>query len=231
MNAETPRKYPYEPKAPAVLAVDVGGSHVKAVLNGIDERRRFASGPTLTAQEMVEGALELTKDWDYTHVSVGCPAPIKDGRPVYDPVNLGTGWAGFDFEKAFGKPTRVINDATMQALGSYQGGRMLFLGLGTGLGSTMILDGVLAPMELGNLAYKKDVWEHYVGEAGLERMGHKRWTKMVLFAIAQFTAALEPDYVVLGGGNARNVSELPPHCRLGHNEDAFLGGFRLWVED
>ena len=231
MSEETPRKYPYEPRAPAVLAVDVGGSHVKAVLNGIDERRRFASGPTLTAQEMVEGALELTKDLEYTHVSVGCPAPVKDGKPVHDPVNLGKGWAGFDFEKAFGKPTKVLNDATMQALGSYQGGRMLFLGLGTGLGSTMILDGVIAPMELGHLAYKNHVWEHYVGEGGQQRLGLKRWEKMVLFAIDEFTKALEPDYVVVGGGNARALHELPPNCRLGRNEDAFLGGFRLWVEE
>jgi polyphosphate glucokinase len=231
MNEQTQRKYPYEPKAPDVLAVDVGGSHVKTVLNGIDERRRFVSGPKLTAQGMVDGVLDLTNDLEYTRVSVGVPAPVKDGKPAHDPVNLGTGWAGFDFEQAFGKPTKVINDATMQALGSYQGGRMLFLGLGTGLGSTMILDGVLAPMELGNLAYKNHVWEHYVGEAALERLGHKRWVKMVLFTIEQFTTALEPDYVVIGGGNARNVGELPSHCRLGHNEDAFLGGFRLWVDD
>jgi polyphosphate glucokinase len=231
MNEQTQRKYPSEPKAPDVLAVDVGGSHVKAVLNGIDERRRFASGPRLTAQEMVDGVLELAKDWDYSRLSVGVPAPIRDGKPVHDPANLGEGWAGFDFEKAFGKPTKVINDATMQAVGSYQGGRMLFLGLGTGLGSTLILEGVIAPLELGRLAYKKGVWEDYVGEGALERLGHKRWKKNVLETIAAFTHALEPEYVVIGGGNAREVGELPPHCRLGHNEDAFLGGFRLWVED
>ena len=231
MSEQKERKYPYEPKAPAVLAVDVGGSHVKTVLNGIDERRRFVSGPKLTAQEMVDGVLEMTKDLEYTHVSIGCPAPVKDGKPVHDPVNLGKGWAGFDFEKAFGKPTKVINDATMQALGSYEGGRMLFLGLGTGLGSTMILDGVIAPMELGHLAYKNHVWEHYIGETAQQRLGLKRWEKMVLFAIDEFTKALEPDYVVVGGGNARALHELPPNCRLGRNEDAFLGGFRLWVED
>jgi len=229
MSEPTERKYPYEPKAPAVLAVDVGGSHVKTVLNGIDERRRFVSGPKLTAQQMVDGVLEMTTDLEYTHVSVGCPAPVKDDKPVHDPVNLGKGWAGFDFGKAFGKPTKAINDATMQALGSYQGGRMLFLGLGTGLGSTMILDGVLAPMELGHLAYKNHVWEHYVGEDAQQRLGLKRWEKMVLFAIDEFTKALEPDYVVVGGGNARALHELPPHCRLGRNEDAFLGGFRLWI--
>ena len=231
MSEQKTRKYPYEPKAPAVLAVDVGGSHVKVVLNGVDERRRFVSGPKHTAQQMVDGILELTKDWEYVGVSVGIPAPIRDGKVVHDPVNLGRGWTDFDYAKAFGKPTKLINDATMQALGSYDGGRMLFLGLGTGLGSTMILEGVIAPMELGHLAYRKGVWEDYVGEAALEHHGKKRWLKAVHETIEQFTHALQPDYVVIGGGNAREVDDLPPHCRLGHNEDAFLGGFRLWVED
>ena len=230
MSEQKERKYPYEPKAPAVLAVDVGGSHVKTVLNGIDERRRFVSGPKLTAQEMVDGVLEMTKDLEYTHVSVGCPAPVKDGKPVHDPVNLGKGWAGFDFEKAFGKPTKVINDATMQALGSYQGGRMLFLGLGTGLGSTMIVDGILEPMELGHLPFRKATFEDYVGKRGRDRLGDTRWRKAVREAITTLAAALEPEYVVLGGGNASRVGKLPPNCRLGANEDAFLGGFRLWVD-
>jgi polyphosphate glucokinase len=224
------RKYPVEPRAPAVLTVDVGGSHVKAVLNGVDERRRFASGPTTTAAEMVEGVLEQTADWEYVGVSVGVPAPVKDGKVVREPVNLGDGWVGFDFEQAFGKPTKVINDAAMQALGSYDGGRMLFLGLGTGLGTTLIIDGVVAPMELGHLPYRKATYEDYVGEAGQERDGQKRWQKHVLETIGHFSAALLPDYVVLGGGNARQLDELPENCRLGRNEDAFLGGFRLWVE-
>jgi polyphosphate glucokinase len=224
------RKYPVEPRAPAVLTVDVGGSHVKAVLNGVDERRRFASGPTKTAAEMVEGVLEQTADWEYVGVSVGVPAPVKDGKVVREPVNLGDGWVGFDFEQAFGKPTKVINDAAMQALGSYDGGRMLFLGLGTGLGTTLIIDGVVAPMELGRLPYRKATYEDYVGEAGQERDGQKRWQKHVLETIGHFSAALLPDYVVLGGGNARQLDELPENCRLGRNEDAFLGGFRLWVE-
>ena len=228
--SESERKYPVEPRAPRVITVDVGGSHVKALLNGVDERRRFVSGPELTAEQMVAGVLELTEDWDYVGISVGVPAPVKDGRVVREPVNLGTGWAGFDFEAALGKPTKVINDAAMQALGSYEGGRMLFLGLGTGLGTTMILDGVIAPMELGHLPYRKATFEDYVGEAALERVGHKRWKKAVLETIEQLSAALLPDYVVLGGGNVRNLGELPPSCRLGHNEDAFLGGFRLWVE-
>ena len=225
------RKYPVEPRAPAVLTVDVGGSHVKAVLNGVDERRRFVSGPKMTAAEMVAGVLEQTADWDFVGISVGVPAPVKDGKVVREPVNLGKGWAGFDFEQAFGKPTKVINDAAMQALGSYEGGRMLFLGLGTGLGTTLIIDGVVAPMELGHLPYRKATYEDYVGEAGQERDGHKRWQKHVLETIGHLSAALLPDYVVIGGGNARALDELPENCRLGHNEDAFLGGFRLWVPD
>ncbi len=225
------RKYPVEPRAPTVLAVDVGGSHVKAVLNGVDERRRFVSGHNMTAEEMVEGVLKETDDWEYVGVSVGVPGPVIDGKVVREPVNLGPGWVGFEFEKAFGKPTKVVNDAAMQALGSYEGGRMLFLGLGTGLGTTLIIDGVVAPMELGHLPYRKATFEDYVGEAGLERDGHKRWQKHVGETIEYLSAALLPDYVVLGGGNARELDELPPNCRLGHNEDAFLGGFRLWVAD
>jgi polyphosphate glucokinase len=225
-----PRKYPFEPLAPAVLTVDVGGSNVKAVLNGIDERRRFPSGRKLTAKQMVDGVLELTSDWDYVGVSVGVPGPVADGQVLREPVNLGKGWVGFDFEEAFGKPTKLINDAAMQALGAYAGGRMLFLGLGTGLGTTLILDGVVAPMELGHLPFRKSTFEDYVGEAGQERLGHKRWRKYVLETIETLHAALLPDYVVLGGGNARALEELPPYCRLGHNEDAFLGGFRLWVD-
>jgi polyphosphate glucokinase len=224
------RKYPVEPRAPAVLAVDVGGSHEKAVLTGLDERRRFSSGPDLTAAEMVEGVLEQTADWEYVGVSIGVPGPVIDGKVVREPVNLGEGWLGFDFEKAFGKPTKVINDAAMQALGSYEGGRMLFLGLGTGLGTTLIIDGVLAPMELGHLPYRKATYEDYVGEAGLERDGRKRWQKHVLETIGHLSAALLPDYVVLGGGNARALEVIPENCRLGQNEDAFLGGFRLWIE-
>jgi polyphosphate glucokinase len=225
------RKYPVEPRAPSVLAVDVGGSHVKAVLNGVDERRRFVSGHKMTAAQMVEGVLEETADWDYVGVSVGVPGPVVDGKVVREPVNLGPGWVGFEFEQAFGKPTKVVNDAAMQALGSYDGGRMLFLGLGTGLGTTLIIDGVVAPMELGHLPYRKATFEDYVGEAGLERDGHKRWQKHVVETIEYLSAALLPNYVVLGGGNARELHELPPNCRLGHNEDAFLGGFRMWVTD
>jgi predicted NBD/HSP70 family sugar kinase len=152
------------------------------------------------------------------------------GRIVRDPVNLGKGWAGFDFEQAFAKPTKVLNDAAMQALGSYEGGRMLFIGLGTGLGSTMIVDGILEPMELGHMPYRKATYEDYVGERGLERLGKKGWRREVAEVVADFAAALEPDYVVLGGGNAKLLKELPPNARLGDNENAFLGGFRLWQD-
>jgi polyphosphate glucokinase len=211
-----------------VLAVDVGGSHVKMLSSEGDERRRFESGSELTAQQMVDGVLERTHDWDFDAVSVGVPAQVMAGRVVHEPVNLGEGWVGFDFEGAFGRPTKVVNDAAMQALGSYEGGRMLFLGFGTGLGSAMIVDGLLEPMELGHLPYKKATYEDYVGERGLERLGKKRWRKEVADAVVDFAAALEPDYVVLGGGNAKLLKELPPKARLGANENAFEGGFRLW---
>ena len=223
-----PRSLPSEPAAPAVMAVDVGGSHVKMVLNGVQERRRFVSGKRLTPDDMVTGVLELTKDWIPVGVSVGVPAMVSGGRVVHEPVNLGPGWVGFDFAAAFGQPTKVVNDAAMQALGSYDGGRMLFLGLGTGLGSTMIVDGILEPMELGHLPFRKATYEDYVGLRGLERLGKKKWRQAVDATIATLVAALEPEYVVLGGGNARLLRELPENVRLGHNEDAFLGGFRLW---
>jgi polyphosphate glucokinase len=215
-------------KQQTVLAVDVGGSHVKVLLSTGGERRRFESGPTLTAQQMVDGVLDLTKDLDYDVVSIGVPAPVSAGRVVQDPVNLGPRWAGFDFAKAFGKPTKVVNDAAMQALGSYEGGRMLFLGLGTGLGTAMVVDGDLEPMELGHLPYKKATYEDYVGLRGLERLGKKRWREEVVEVVEAFVKALEPDYVVIGGGNAKYLKELPPNASLGANENAFLGGFRLW---
>ena len=211
-----------------ILVVDVGGSHVKTLATGVRRRRRFESGPDLTPGEMVDGVLRLSADWDYDVISVGIPTPIRDGRPLHEPVNLGSGWVGFDFEAAFGKPTRLVNDATMQALGSYRGGRMLFLGLGTGLGSAMIVDGVVLPMELGHLPYRKATFEDYVGGAGLKHAGRKRWRKAVDEAVALLVAALEPAEVVLGGGNAKNLDVLPPGARLGGNENAFAGGFRLW---
>ena len=225
-----PHPLPSEPAAPAVLAVDVGGSHVKMVLNGTQERRRFVSGKRLTPDDMVTGVLELIEDWSPVGVSVGVPAMVSGGRVVHEPVNLGPGWVGFDFAAAFGKPTKVVNDAAMQALGSYEGGRMLFLGLGTGLGSTMIVDGILEPMELGHLPFRKATYEDYVGLRGLERLGKKRWRKAVHETIATLVAALEPEYVVLGGGNARLLARAAGRTSgSAHNEDAFLGGFRLWT--
>ena len=219
---------PVEPDAPGVLAIDVGGSRVKMLVNGDDERRRFPSGPSFTPAEMVAGVLERTHDWAFSVISVGVPAPVLGERVTREPINLGTGWVGFDFEAALGKPTKLVNDAAMQALGSYAGGRMLFLGLGTGLGSTLIVEGVVQPMELGHLPYRRHTYEDYVGERGLKRLGKKRWREAVDDVIELFFAALQPEYIVLGGGNSSLLEELPPNVRLGRNEDAFLGGFRLW---
>ena len=229
-DVKTATAAPFEPKAPAVLAVDVGGSHVKLLVNGGSERRRFVSGAKLSATQMVEGVLEHAAALEYAVVTVGIPAPVIGGRVAHEPVNLGKGWAGFDYEGAFGKPTKIVNDAAMQALGGYTGGRMLFLGLGTGLGSTMIVEGRLEPMEVGHMPFRKATFEDYVGARGRERLGEKRWRKAVLETIDTLAAALEPEYIVLGGGNAKRVGELPPICRLGANQDAFLGGFRLWVD-
>ena len=177
---------------------------------------------------MVEGVVGLTHDWAYDAVSIGIPAPVHAGRVVSEPVNLGTGWVGFDFGAAFGKPTKVVNDAAMQALGSYEGGKMLFLGIGTGLGSALVVEGIVEPMELGHLPFRKATFEDYVGERGRLRLGKKKWRAAVVETVERLSAALEPDYVVLGGGNAKRLASLPPNCRLGGNEDAFLGGFRLW---
>lgn len=214
--------------AGSIMAVDVGGSHVKALLSGGDEKRKFRSGPDLTAKEMVDGVLKLADGWSYDCVSAGIPMPVRSGKPVSEPVNLGTGWVGFDFEAAFGVPTKVVNDAVMQAIGSYEGGRMLFLGLGTGLGSTLIADWVVEPLELGHLPFRKKTFEDYVSERALERDGKKKWKKAVFQTVEQLAAAIEPDYVVIGGGGADDLDELPPNSRRGDNENAFVGGFRLW---
>jgi polyphosphate glucokinase len=214
--------------AQIVLTVDVGGSHVKALLSSGGERRRFDSGPNLTPEELVEGVTALTRDWTYDVLSIGIPTPVKKGQIASEPVNLGTGWVGFDFEAAFGKPAKVVNDAAMQALGSYEGGKMLFLGLGTGLGSALVDDGKLEPLELGHLPFRKATYEAYVGRAGRKRLGKKKWRAAVVKTIEQLTAALEPDYVVLGGGDAEELGELPAGVQLGANTNAFVGGFRLW---
>jgi polyphosphate glucokinase len=211
-----------------VLAIDVGGTHVKAKLSTNDEKRRFDSSPTLTPEQMADGVLKLTEGWSWDVVSIGIPTPIRDGKPMREPINLGDGWVAFDYEAAFGKPTKVVNDAVMQALGSYEGGRMLFLGLGAGLGSTMILDGTIAPMELGHLPFKKKTFEDYVSVKTLPEVGKKRWKRAVFETVEALVAALEPEYVVLGGGGVKELDELPPLARRGDNENAFVGGFRLW---
>ena len=212
-----------------VLAIDIGGSHVKARVFGRRELRQFESGPDLTARQMVAKVHALTGDWTYEAVSIGYPGIVLHGKVMAEPHNLGRGWVGFDFRKAFNRPTQVLNDAAMQAVGSYEGGRMLFLGLGTGLGSAMIVDGVVAPMELAHLPYKKGrTFEDYVGAAGLKRLGLKKWRRTVSDVVAQLSSLLEADYVVLGGGNARKLKRLPKNARLGSNDFAFLGGFRVW---
>jgi polyphosphate glucokinase len=213
-----------------VLGVDVGGSHVKAKLSSTGEERRFDSGSDLSAQQMVDGLRKLTADWDFDAVSIGVPAPVRNGRVESEPVNLGTGWVGFDFEQVLGRPTKVVNDAVMQALGSYEGDKMLFLGLGTGLGSTLVDGRAVEPLELGHLPYRKATFEDYVGEAGRQRLGKKRWRAAVAETVELLSKALEPDYVVLGGGNAKLLKELPPNARLGANQNAFIGAFRLWDE-
>ena len=213
-----------------VLVVDVGGNHVKVLVTGQKIPRQFASGPSMTAEEMVAGVMKVAEGWEYETVSIGYPGPVLRGRPVSEPRNLGPGWVGFDFEAAFGRPVKLLNDAAMQALGSYDGGRMLFLGLGTGLGSTMIVDGIVEPMELGHLPYRKGTYEDYIGIRGLKRVGKKKWRRYVADVVARLIAALEPDYVVLGGGNVHKLKELPPSCRVGDNANAFRGGFRLWKE-
>ena len=212
-----------------VLAIDIGGSHVKMRVFGRRELRQFESGPDLKPRQMVAHIHELTGDWTYDAVSIGYPGVVLHGKVVAEPHNLGSGWVGFDFRKAFGRPTRILNDAAMQAIGSYEGGRMLFLGLGTGLGSALIVDGIVAPMELAHLPFKKGrTYEDYVGERGLERLGGKKWRQNVAEMVAQLSTVLEADYVVIGGGNARKLKRLPKNARLGSNDFAFLGGFRVW---
>jgi len=215
-----------------VLVIDVGGTHVKVLATGRKTHRQVESGPTMTAEQMVAAVTHLVPDWTYEAVSIGYPGPVVHDRPLHEPNNLGGGWVGFDFHVAFGCPVKVVNDAAMQALGSYQGGRLLFLGLGTGLGSAMVVDGILEPMELGHLPYKKGrTYEDYVGLRGLKRLGKKRWRQHVLVVIEKLQAALEPDDVVIGGGNAKRLTELPTGCRLGDNANAFVGGFKLWKEN
>jgi len=212
-----------------VLAIDVGGSHVKMRVSSRRGIRQFDSGPDLTPGRLVRKVHELIGDWTYTAVSMGYPGVVIHGKIMVEPHNLGRGWVGFDFQKAFGRPTRIINDAAMQAIGSYEGGRMLFLGLGTGVGSAMVVDGVVEPMELAHMQYKKGkTYEDYIGARGRRRLGPKKWSRTVEDVVEQLRAALEADYVVLGGGNARKLKKMPKGARLGNNDFAFIGGFRLW---
>jgi polyphosphate glucokinase len=218
-------------KRPNILVIDVGGTHVKVLDQRHKEDIKIDSGPDMTARAMVAAVKKAVADWDFSAVSIGYPGPVLHGRPMAEPHNLGKGWVGFDFEKAFGKPVKIVNDAAMQAIGSYEGKRMLFLGLGTGLGSAAIIDGVLEPMELAHLPYKNGrAYEDYIGLKGLKRQGKKKWREHVFDVVKQLKNALEADYVVLGGGNARLLKKLPPGARLGDNANAFRGGFRLWKE-
>jgi polyphosphate glucokinase len=211
-----------------VLVIDIGGTHVKVLATGHGAHREFDSGPALTPKRMVSGVRKLVADWKYDVVSIGYPGPVLRNRPVSEPWNLGKGWSGFNFGAAFKCPVKVVNDAAMQGLGSYKGGKLLFLGLGTGLGSAMVVDGIVEPMELGHLPYKKATFEDYVGVRGLEKHGKKKWRRYVTDVVKRLVAALEPDDVVLGGGNVRKLKKLPAGCRAGDNANAFLGGFRLW---
>jgi polyphosphate glucokinase len=213
-----------------VLVVDVGGTNVKILATGQKESRRFPSGPTMTPRQMVSGVKKLAAGWQYDVVSLGYPGLVLRGRVAAEPHNLAPGWVGFNFRAAFGRPVKIINDAAMQALGSYQSGDLLFLGLGTGLGSALVVDGVVVPMELAHLSYKNGTFEDYVGVRGLRRLGRKKWQHHVEYGVARLIAAFHPDDVVLGGGNAKKLQELPPGCRAGDNANAFLGGFRLWED-
>jgi polyphosphate glucokinase len=213
-----------------ILVIDIGGTHVKILATGQTERREFPSGPTLTVKAMVLRVKKLAGDWKYDAISIGYPGSVQHNRPVAEPHNLASGWIAFDYKTAFKRPVKLINDAAMQALGSYQHGKMLFLGLGTGLGSALVVGDIVIPMELGHLPYKKATFEDYVGQRGLEKHGKKKWRKYVMDVVEQLIAALEPDDVVLGGGNVKNLNKLPPGCRAGENANAFLGGFRLWQQ-
>ena len=212
----------------SVLVIDIGGTHVKVLATGQKTMRQSESGPSLTPRKMVSQVRKLVSDWKYGAISIGYPGPVLLNRPVSEPWNLGKGWKGFNFEAAFKLPVKVINDAAMQALGSYKRGKMLFLGLGTGLGSAAIVDGIIEPLELGHLPYKEAIFEDYLGIRGLKKYGKKKWRGYVADAVERLIAALEPEDVVIGGGNVHRLEKLPAGCRAGNNANAFRGGFRLW---
>jgi polyphosphate glucokinase len=213
-----------------VLTVDVGGTNVKILASGQKNSRNFPSGSEMTPRQMVSGVKELASEWKYDAVSIGYPGLVHKGKPAAEPRNLGHGWIRFNFKSAFGCPVKIINDAAMQALGSYNGGLMLFLGLGTGLGSAIVAQGIVVPMELAHLSFKNGTYEDYVGLRGLKRFGKRKWESYVAYGVARLIDALHPDDVVLGGGNTKNLKHLPPGCRRGDNAHAFLGGFRLWED-
>ena len=214
------------------LVIDVGGTHIKLLATGQEDIRKIPSGPRMTADEMVSAVLAATQDWDYQVVAIGYPGPVVDGKPLREPYNLSPGWIDFDYQGRLGRPVKLVNDAAMQAIGSYEGGRMLFLGLGTGLGSAMVVGKTVLPLELAHLPYRKGrTFEDYVGLHGLERLGKKKWRRTVDDVAQRLKNAMVADYIVLGGGNAKLVRRLPPDARLGSNRNAFLGGFRLWEED
>lgn len=214
-----------------ILVIDVGGTHIKVLATGQHVPRKIPSGPAMTPDRMVRDVKRAVRDWKFDAVSIGYPGPVVHGRPFLDPQNLGKGWVGFDFHAAFGCPVKIVNDAAMQAIGSYHGGRMLFLGLGTGLGTAMIVDGIVEPMELAHLPYKKGkTYEDYIGIHGLKRLGKRKWRREVAEIAERFKNTLEADYVVLGGGNVKKLKKLPPGTRPGDNRNAFIGGFRLWQE-
>jgi len=215
-----------------ILAIDVGGTHVKILTTGHKEVRKIDSGPRMTARQMATAVLKLSKDWQFDVVSIGYPGPVVHGKILVEPRNLGGGWVRFDFAKAFRRPVKLINDAAMQALGSYEGGKMLFLGLGTGLGTAVVDNGMVEAMEIAHLLYKKGkTFEDYLGLRGLQRLGKKRWREVVFDVVGKLSQALEADYVVLGGGNAKKLKRLPRKARMGDNANAFLGGYRLWKEE
>jgi polyphosphate glucokinase len=212
-----------------VLVIDIGGTHIKVASTDRRDSLKIASGPTMTAELMTQQVLAATEGWKYDCISIGYPGPVVHDHPLAEPHNLAAGWIDFSYQKVFAKPIRFINDAAMQALGGYRGKRMLFLGTGTGLGSALVFDGVVVPLELAHLPYKNGrTYEEYIGVAGLNRRGKRRWRKSVLDIIGRLQAAFICDYVLLGGGNAKLMKNLPPHVILGANSNAVEGGLRLW---
>lgn len=212
-----------------VLVIDIGGNNIKILASGQGTPRKVPSGTRLTPRQMVAGVKKASADWRYDAVTIGFPGPVQNGHPADEPHNLGRGWVSFDYARAFGKPVRILNDAAMQALGSYHRGRMLFLGLGTGLGAALVLDGLTHPLEIAHLPYRNGkTYEEYLGRRTLDRLGKKRWRTLVAEIVPRLQAAFQVDEVVLGGGNAKHLKELPSATRLGDNTRAFVGGFRLW---